>query len=278
MSSSPKEKKNKRSGDEELACWQHSNCLKTLCQAHGKKGVSCWLIPRTHCTNFIVTDFLQKLPSCLACDYFKKIGESHPQGWNYFLTDQLLQYHKKTSEEIYQKEESFVEILNRIPDGLFTTDKEWRITYFNPAAEKITGFSANDAVGMYCRDVFKNSICDSDCALKKAINENIDIHNREYEIIDIEGQKIPILCSTSAFRNSKGEITGGLEIFKDITEQKQLQHEIFQREKKYRRIFEDSYDMIYTLTLEGDFIDINQAGLDMMGYGGKEELFQPGIP
>lgn len=55
----------------------------------------------------------------------------------------------KAMEQIYQKEGSFIEILNRIPDGLFTTDREFRITYFNPAAERITGFSAYDAVGMY---------------------------------------------------------------------------------------------------------------------------------
>ncbi len=41
-----------------------------------------------------------------------------------------------------------------------------------------------------------------------------------------KGRKIPILCSTSAFRNSRGEVTGGIEIFKDITEQKRLQAEI----------------------------------------------------
>ena len=41
-----------------------------------------------------------------------------------------------------------------------------RITYFNPAAEKITDFPAIDAVGMYCKDVFKNKICETDCALK----------------------------------------------------------------------------------------------------------------
>ena len=50
---------------------------------------------------------------------------------------------------------------------------------------------------------------------------------------------------------------GGLEIFKDITELKILQEEIVKREKKYRRIFEGSHDMIYTSTLEGNILDIN---------------------
>ena len=181
-------------------------------------------------------------------------------------------YNVKALERIYQKEESFVEILNRIPDGLFTTDQEWRITYFNPAAEKITGFSAYDAVGMYCKDVFKNSICESDCALKRAVAEGNDIHNREYTITNIDGKEIPIICSTSAFQDSSDRITGGIEIFKDISEIKRLQEEITGRERKYRRVFEGSHDMIYTTNRRGDILDINEAGVEMLGFPSKKNL------
>jgi PAS domain S-box-containing protein len=69
---------------------------------------------------------------------------------------------------------------------------------------------------------------------------------------------------------------GGLEIFKDITELKILQEEIIKREKKFRRIFEGSHDAIYTSTLEGDILDINQAGVDMLGYPHKDELLKIG--
>ncbi|MEJ2285099.1 MAG: PAS domain S-box protein [Desulfobacterales bacterium] len=238
--------------------------------------MECWLIPKTHCANFIEEDFFQKLSSCLTCSYFKKQGERHPKGWNYFLSEQFHKYNTKALERIYQKEESFVEILNRIPDGLFTTDHEWRITYFNPEAEKITGFSARDAVGMYCKDVFKNSVCESDCALKRAIAEGRNIHNREYMITNIEGKGIPIICSTSVFRDSSGRVAGGLEIFKDITELKTLQEEISKREKKFRRIFEGSHDMIYTSKLDGSILDVNQAGVDMLGYPSREDLLQMG--
>ena len=257
-------------------CWEILACSKVLCPAHGNRHTECWLTPRTHCANFIEEDFFQKLPSCLTCSYFKQQGERHPQGWNYFLSDQLHKYNTKALERIYQKEESFVEILNRIPDGLFTTDYEWRISYFNPAAEKITGFSAYDAVGMYCKDVFKNSVCETDCALKRAFAEGRNIHNREYVINDIEGKDIPIICSTSVFRDPAGRIAGGLEIFKDITELKRLQEEIAKREKKFRRIFEGSHDMIYTSNLHGNILDVNQAGVDMLGYHSMDDLLQIG--
>jgi PAS domain S-box-containing protein len=257
-------------------CWEILDCARVLCPAHGNRHTECWLTPRTHCANFIEEDFFQKLPSCLTCSYFKQQGERHSQGWDYFLSDQLHKYNTKALERIYQKEESFVEILNRIPDGLFTTDYEWRITYFNPAAEKITGFSAYDAVGMYCKDVFKNSVCEADCALKRAIAEGRNIHNREYVINDIEGKDVPIICSTSVFRDPAGRIAGGLEIFKDITELKRLQEEIAKREKKFRRIFEGSHDMIYTSNLHGNILDVNQAGVDMLGYHSMDDLLQIG--
>ncbi len=261
---------------QEKPCWEAFSCSKILCPAHGKAFVECWLIPKTHCTNFIQEDFYQKLSSCLGCAYFKEIGEIHPSGWSHFFSDQIHKYNIKALEHLYQKEESFVEILNRIPDGLFTTDHEWRITYFNPAAEKITGFSAYDAVGMYCKDVFKNSICESDCALKRAVSEGQDVHNREYEITNIDGQEIPIICSTSVFLDPSGHVAGGLEIFKDITELKRLQEEIVTREKKYRRIFEGSHDMIYTTNLPGKILDVNEAGVEMLGYRSREELIRLG--
>jgi len=46
-------------------------------------------------------------------------------------------------------------ILDSIADGVFSVDKEWRITSFNRAAEKITGVSREDAIGQRCKDVLK---------------------------------------------------------------------------------------------------------------------------
>lgn len=258
------------------ACWEFLSCQKVLCPAYGKKDLECWLIPRTHCSEYFQDDFFQKLPRCLTCEYLRAQKAGEGEEWSQFLASQVKVYNFQALEQIYQKEESFIEILNRIPDGLFTTDKEWRITYFNPAAEKITGFSAYDAVGMYCRDVFKNPTCERDCALKRAVADGKAVLNREYVITNINREHIPIICSTSAFRDGAGRITGGLEIFKDITEMKRLREEISRREKKYRRIFEGSHDMIYTTNLRGNLLDVNEAGVQMLGYGSKEDLLSIG--
>ena len=189
-------------------CWEFYNCVKILCSAHGDTGLDCWLLPQTHCCNFIAEDFFEKLATCLSCDYFKQKGNLHPKGFNFFIADQLRKFNTKAFERQFQKEESFVDIFNKIPDGVFTFDKDWRINYFNTAAENITGFFVEDAVGMYCDDVFKITGSGTRNALRQAINDGVDVHNREYEIINIDGKKKPVICSTSAFRNNKGEVIG----------------------------------------------------------------------
>jgi PAS domain S-box-containing protein len=47
-----------------------------------------------------------------------------------------------------------------------------------------------------------------------------------------------------------------------------------QTEQKYRRIFEDSKDMVYTTSADGKHADVNQAGVDLLGYGSKEKMMQ----
>jgi len=44
-------------------------------------------------------------------------------------------------------------ILDSIADGVFTVDQQGRITSFNKAAERITGFSKEEAVGQYCHEI-----------------------------------------------------------------------------------------------------------------------------
>ena len=253
-------------------CWEYLACSKVLCPAYDKRNLTCWTVSKTHCSEEVSDDFFKKIAVCVVCPYFKKIGDQDPSGWNYFLAEQIRQYNFKALGQIYQKEESFIGILDRIPDGLFTIDQEWRITYFNPAAEKITGFSSHDAVGMYCKDVLKNTICETDCALKRAVANGTYTYHQEQMITNIEGKRIPIICSTSVFLDNERRITGGIEIFKDITELRNLQEEILRRERKYRRIFESSNDMIYISNQGGAILNVNQAGVDMLGYRSKEEL------
>jgi PAS domain S-box-containing protein len=68
-----------------------------------------------------------------------------------------------------------------------------------------------------------------------------------------------------------GKVRRVNHIIEDITEKKKALDKIKASENKYRRIFELSKDMIYILTPGGKIIDINQAGIKLLGLGSKKE-------
>jgi len=164
------------------------------------------------------------------------------------------------------------QVLNSLPDGLFTVDNEGTINYFNAAAERITGLSALNAIGMHCRDVFKSTTCETDCPLKKTglLGKNND--GREFVIARTDGRKVPIICTTSLLRDQQGNVIGGVEVFKDISDRKSLEDDLKLSDSRYHHIFEGSKDMIFIASKDDTIKDVNQAGVELLKYGSKQEL------
>jgi len=121
-------------------------------------------------------------------------------------------------------------ILDSIADGVFTVDAQWRITSFNRAAEQITGVAREDAVGQYCCDVFRSSICEADCALRKTLATGQPIVNKALYIVDVQGRRIPISVSTALLKDNDGKVIGGVETFRDLSMVETLRKEL---EEKY---------------------------------------------
>jgi PAS domain S-box-containing protein len=117
-------------------------------------------------------------------------------------------------------------ILESISDGVFTVDLQWRITSFNRAAEKITGTPRQEAIGRLCSEVFRCSMCEAECALRKTIRNGRAIIGRSGYIINAEGTRVPISVSTAALRDGTGRIIGGAETFRDLSEIEALRREL----------------------------------------------------
>lgn len=109
-------------------------------------------------------------------------------------------------------------ILESISDGVFTVDLAWRITSFNRAAEEITGISRKDAIGRLCSEVFRSNMCETDCALRRTMKNGKPIIGRSGYIVDGEGNRIPISLSTAVLSDSQGNVVGGAETFRDLSE------------------------------------------------------------
>jgi PAS domain S-box-containing protein len=120
-------------------------------------------------------------------------------------------------------------ILDSVTDGVFTVDSEWRINSFNEAAERITGVRRSEALGKQCCDVFRASICETECALRQTIETGQPIVNKAVYIIDATGRRVPISISTAILHGNDGEFLGGVETFRDLSLVEELRRELEDR-------------------------------------------------
>jgi PAS domain S-box-containing protein len=138
-------------------------------------------------------------------------------------------------------------ILESISDGVFTVDLDWRVTSFNRAAENITGIPRKQAIGRPCPDVFRSSMCENECALRRTLAHGRPIIGKTGYIVDRNGERIPVSVSTAVLRDRRGRVVGGAETFRDLSEIEILRRELegrfrvndfLSRSPEIRKIFE----------------------------------------
>lgn len=117
-------------------------------------------------------------------------------------------------------------IFDSITDGVFTTDHDCRITSFNRAAEQMTGFTREQAVGRYCFDIFRTEICQSRCALRHTLADGNPDSNVRVTIVTRDGRPLPIGVSTTILRDKSGEVVGAVEFFRDLSVEEALRERL----------------------------------------------------
>jgi PAS domain S-box-containing protein len=92
----------------------------------------------------------------------------------------------------------------------------------------------------------------------------------EWDLVSKDGTILPIETVASAIKTADGSINGYISIIRDITERKRIEEALRESEGKYRTLFEGSRDALYITARSGQFVDFNQAFLDLFGYSRKE--------
>jgi len=110
-------------------------------------------------------------------------------------------------------------ILNSMSEAVYVVDRNMRIQYANPAAEKLTGSSIDESIGKYCHHIFceRSFRCEEDCPPKKAMKERTPILHREAETRHRNGQVRQTQISISPYFDN-GECVGSVIVMKDNTE------------------------------------------------------------
>ena len=91
-------------------------------------------------------------------------------------------------------------ILDSITEGVFTVDRSWKITFFNRAAERITGIPRERALGQPCCDIFRANICETECSLRRSLETGLPVVGRTVKILDAEGNRKAISITTAILK------------------------------------------------------------------------------
>ncbi|NOZ86061.1 MAG: PAS domain-containing protein [Deltaproteobacteria bacterium] len=120
-------------------------------------------------------------------------------------------------------------VLDVVSQGIFTVDSNGIITSYNRAAQEITGYTEPEVLGCSCAEIFRTNLCDTICPLKQSIRSGKRITGQEVYIETKDKKTIPISISTAPLCTDQGELLGGVEVFKDMSQVEDLRKRLDMR-------------------------------------------------
>ena len=136
----------------------------------------------------------------------------------------------QAAEALRESEERSRTTLYSIGDAVITTDAEGRVRQMNPVAERLTGWGEAEALGQPLEQVFhivnEETRAEVESPVKHVLREGAIIGLANHTLlITRDGRERPIADSGAPIRNSKGEMTGVVLVFRDVTASRQLEEE-----------------------------------------------------
>ena len=130
-----------------------------------------------------------------------------------------------------EEKDFYRNLIDNLYDGVYFVDRDRVITYWNKGAERITGYSATQAIGHACRDNLLNHVtangvplCLEHCPLARVMEDG---KPREAHVFlhHADGHRVPVLVRGSVLRDEDGTIVGAVETFSNNTTLMNVQHD-----------------------------------------------------
>ena len=179
--------------------------------------------------------------------------------------------------------EQFLRLLfDNARDAIAAFTLDGAITNVNPAAERLLGYTRKELVGQHYRTVATPASVKLAAERERRVlaGEKIRSPIFKVELLRKDGTSVPVEACTWVIRDTHGKPLGFQGIYRDLRERQQLQVALQESqadrqlsEDRYRRIFENSLDLIYLTDNTGRLLDANPALLLWAGYS-LDELKQ----
>jgi PAS domain S-box-containing protein len=176
----------------------------------------------------------------------------------------LVEDFKDITERIHAEESSkqasteFATIFNAAGDGMRVVGIDYSVLRANKAFAEIVGLNETELIGQKCFEQFWHEYCKTPLCTLQRIIEGAEFIEIEAVKQHSDGTKVIVIITATPFRNADGELSGVVEVFKDITLRKQTEKDLRESEEKYRLLFKSPPYSIILLDINGDISDCNQ--------------------
>lgn len=162
-------------------------------------------------------------------------------------------------------------IIQSSNDGIASKNLEGIVTSWNPAAEKIFGYSAEEMIGQPMLKIFPDDRRHEEEVILKKIAKGEKVSHYKTQRRHKSGHLVDVSVSISPILNSAGLIVGASKIVRDISAE--VSNEILN--KKFRAIIESSDDAIISKDLNGIIQSWNNGAEKVFGYTAEEMIGEP---
>jgi PAS domain S-box-containing protein len=159
-------------------------------------------------------------------------------------------------------------IVQSSEDAIISKKLDGTITSWNPAAEKIFDFKADEAIGKHISIIIPDDLLDEEAEILSSIKEGNRIDHYETIRKRKDGTRILISLAVSPIKNDKGNVIGASKIARDITIQKTAE----EKQAILAAIVDSSDDAIVSKTLDGIITSWNNSAQKMFGYNEREAI------
>jgi PAS domain S-box-containing protein len=157
-------------------------------------------------------------------------------------------------------------IIQSSEDAIITKDLNGIITSWNPAAERIFGYTSQEIIGQPVLTLIPPSLQHEEPIILRKLRSGEKISHFETRRVRKDGRELIVSLTISPLMNKNGQVIGVSKIARDITHQKQLNELRFQ----LAAVVESSDDAIMTKDLRGIITSWNRAAERIFGYSAQE--------
>ncbi|MGJ4941481.1 PAS domain S-box protein [Bradyrhizobium sp. HKCCYLS1011] len=161
-------------------------------------------------------------------------------------------------------------------DAIITKSLDGTITGWNPAAQRVFGYTAEEAVGRNTDLIVPTDRTGEPQDILARVGRDERI--QQYETIRVrkDGTPIQVSLSIAPIKSPTGQTTGAVMIARDITESRKTEQALRQQTEERRRIFESSQDLILITDRKGTLVQVSPSAETILGYAPAEMIGRSG--